>query len=81
MARLGRQMLRAAAIVASNPGCAKIDVARRISPHPIPQKNWALGYNPVNRAICAGLIRAERNGNGVYRLYAAESLTAETDVA
>lgn len=69
--RNGRQMLRAASIVASNPGCSKIDVARRISPHPIPSKNWALGYEPVNRAIRAGLIRCERDGNA-YRLYVAE---------
>jgi hypothetical protein len=70
--RHGRQMLRAALFVASNPGCAKIDVARHISPHPIPCRNWSLGYEPVDRAIRAGLIRAERGRGNTYRLYAAE---------
>jgi len=38
-------------------------VAEHISPHLIPSKNWAVGYNPVHRAIDAGLIDAyQRNG-------------------
>lgn len=56
--RIGPQMSRAVAIVAANPGCTKRFVAERITPHPIPSKNWALGYDPVNRAIKAGLIKA-----------------------
>lgn len=66
--RKGRQMMRAVAVVKSHPGCSKKYVAEVISPCPQPNKNWALGYNPVNRAIQAGLIRVEQSG-GRYRLY------------
>lgn len=68
--RVGRQMARAVAIVTANPGCSKKFVAERISPHPVPSKNWALGYAPVDRAIKAGLIDAVRGLNG-YSLTAA----------
>ena len=63
MTRIGPQMARAIAIVESNPGCSKKFVAERISPHPVPARNWALGYEPVNRAIKAGLIHAVRRSN------------------
>lgn len=66
--RIGRQMARAAALVASTPGCPKISVARQISPCPVPSGNWSYGYEPINRAIRAGLIRAEWSGRA-YRLY------------
>jgi hypothetical protein len=71
--RIGPKMLAAVAYVARHPGCAKIDVARVISPHPIPSKNWALGYRPINRAIVAGLIDATKRG-GRYVLTVAETL-------
>jgi hypothetical protein len=70
MTRIGPQMQRVIEIVRSNPGCSKKFVAERISPHPVPEKNWALGYAPVNRAIAAGLVAAERKGN-TYNLYEA----------
>lgn len=60
--RIGPQMSLAVNIVRNNPGCTKKYVAERISPCPDPSRNWAYGYNPVNRAIKAGLIRAEENG-------------------
>ena len=62
MDRIGPKMHMAAWIVRQQPGCSKIDVARRISPHPIPSKNWALGYEPINRAIRSGLIKSTRSG-------------------
>jgi len=70
--RIGPQMSRAVAIVAANPGCSKRFVAMRISPHPIPSRNWALGYEPVNRAIRAGLIKATYS-DGRYSLTVADS--------
>lgn len=65
-------MQRAVYIVRNNPGCTKKFVAEIISPHPNPYMNWALGYNPVNRAIRAGLIRAVRVNSGKYALYSVE---------
>lgn len=67
--RIGPQMARAVAIVAANPGCTKMYVAECISPCPVPCQNWALGYEPVNRAIRAGLIRAESGKGNAYALY------------
>jgi hypothetical protein len=31
-------------------------VCHAVNPHPIPEKNEALGYGPVNRAVAAGLL-------------------------
>jgi len=62
MKRIGKQMARAAEIVKTNPGCCIKFVAERISPCPEPSRNWAYGYEPVNRAIEAGLILARRDG-------------------
>lgn len=66
--RIGPAMAAAVWHVAQKPGCCKKYVAERISPHPQPSRNWALGYEPVNRAIRAGLLKAERQANGVYVL-------------
>ena len=71
--RVGPQMQRAVEIVAANPGCHKILVARQITPCPVAEGNWAYGYNPINRAIKAGLIRAEQGSDGRYALYAEEA--------
>lgn len=57
--RIGPQMSRAAAIVAANPGCSKLYVAAQLHIACRQGRNNALGYEPVNRAIKAGLIRAE----------------------
>ena len=70
--RIGEQMERATAIVRDNPGCSKKFIAELISPHPMPEKNWALGYEPVNRAISAGMIDAEITASGTYRLTVSE---------
>lgn len=67
---VGRQMARAAAIVASNPGCSKLFVAVRLHVAAASGKNMALGYEPVNRAIKAGLITAKA-GRSAYALYSA----------
>ena len=77
--RIGPQMQYATTIVARNPGCSKKFVAEIISPLNDPRKNaqvdqnWKLGYDPVNRAIAAGLIRAEKLPSGTYRLFASET--------
>lgn len=65
--RVGPSMQAAVTLVSQHPGCTKMFVAARISPHPQPWRNWALGYNPINRAIRAGLIIAHRTGR-TYRL-------------
>lgn len=56
--RIGNKMMAALYVVGQNPGCSKKYVAERISPCPVPSKNWAYGYNPVNRCIAAGLVAA-----------------------
>lgn len=67
MAVVGPRMKQAVAYVATHPHCSIIDVARHISPlHTQPERNWAYGYNPVHRAIAAGLIDAMRVGNRYY---------------
>lgn len=53
---IGPKMAEAVRIVRENPGCTKKFVAERISPCPRPSQNWAYGYDPINRAIRAGLI-------------------------
>ena len=50
------------------PGTSKLAVATHLRPHAI-GKNNAMAYGPVNRAIKAGLLRAERDGRGAYALY------------
>lgn len=57
--RIGPRMAEAAAFVARNPGCCILDVGRWLNPRTI-GKNNAYAYNPVHRAIKAGLIRAKR---------------------
>lgn len=57
--RIGPQMSRAVAIVTANPGCNKFYVGSRLHVACRSRKNCAIGYEPVNRAIRAGLICAE----------------------
>jgi len=57
--RIGPQMAYAASIVARNPGCNMNFVAKRLHVGASSGKNCALGYNPVHRAIKAGLIVAK----------------------
>lgn len=66
--RIGPKMMRAVEIVGRNPGCSKKFVAEQITPCPVPSKNWAYGYEPINRAIDAGLITAKKGANGTYIL-------------
>lgn len=69
--RIGSQMARAAQIVGMNPGCSKLFVASQLLPHAIGHNN-AMAYGPVDRAIRAGLIRAEAGKGNAYALFAAE---------
>ena len=62
--RIGPRMSRVVDVVRSNPGCAKIVPARAVAPN----GSLMYGYQSVNRAIRAGLIRSERKGNR-YALY------------
>ena len=49
-------MLSAVAFVAANPGCAILPVAKHLHVGARRGTNNALGYNPINRAIKAGLL-------------------------
>lgn len=60
--RIGPQMAYAVSIVSANPGCCIRDVARRLHMAAANGRNNALGYNPVHRAIEAGLIQATYDG-------------------
>lgn len=55
--RIGPQMARAVDIVRNNPGCTMRFVAARLHWGALSGKDNACGYNPVHRAIDAGLIR------------------------
>lgn len=61
-------MLAVAAYVRSHPGCSKCDVARAV----------CVDNRSIDRAIAAGLIRADRPGRYRYKLYPA---TLSPDVA
>lgn len=65
--RIGPRMQEAAEFVRENPGCAKLPVAEYVGPY----GSRRYGYETVNRAIRAGLIRAERTKSGRYRLFPA----------
>ncbi len=69
MRRIGHQMARATAIVTSEPGVVMYSVAKRLHRCCANGKNNAYGYDPVHRAIKAGLI-VRRNG----RLFPVESI-------
>jgi hypothetical protein len=60
-------MSRAVSIVAANPGRSILFVAERLLPRAI-GKNNAYAYNPVHRAIRAGLITAGRGKGNSYAL-------------
>lgn len=69
--RLGPRQTRALLFLRKHGGSSKIEVARYLYPG---AANIAVGYQPVNRCIQMGLVRAEEarqtNGNGLqYRLY------------
>jgi hypothetical protein len=65
--RIGPQMKAATAYVARNPGCPIRPVAMFLHVGAARGTNNALGYNPVHRAIDAGLIKATVT-RGVYSL-------------
>ena len=67
--RIGPQMEYAARIVSNNPGCTMRFVAERLHIGAATGRNNALGYNPVHRAINAGLIIAEKGKGNAYALY------------
>lgn len=61
-------MAKAADIVSRNPKCCIYFVAKRLHVGARTGKNNALGYDPVHRAIRAGLIKAQKLQNGRYIL-------------
>ncbi len=65
--RIGPRMQMAIDYVGRHDGCCKWDVAKAITPlsrYGLKcECNNALGYNPINRAIRAGLIRAKWDGH------------------
>lgn len=65
-ARTAPMMYGVASYVAANPGCPKLHAAEYVGPN----GSRRYGYRTVDRAIKAGLIRAERTAAGTYRLYA-----------
>ncbi len=73
--RIGPQMALAVSIVKNNPGCTKLFVAARVHHAAASGKNNAYGYDPVNRAIRAGLIVARRQKSGKYELTVARMET------
>lgn len=68
MPRIGPQMARAVSIVAANPGCSIRFVAVRLHQCAANGKNNSYGYNPVHRAIRAGLIRDTGAHKNTYSL-------------
>lgn len=69
--RIGKQMASAVDFVRSHPGCAILPVAEALHRAARAGNNMALGYDPVHRAIAAGLILATRLPSGRYVLKAA----------
>jgi len=61
MKRIGPQMELAVSIVRANPGIVTYHVAKRLHRACANGKNNALGYNPIHRALKAGLI-VKRDG-------------------
>ncbi len=72
MKRIGPKMRRAASIVRANPGCSKLFVAEQLHAAAWNGRNYALGYEPINRAIRAGLIRARQGKGNRYSLNVSE---------
>lgn len=63
MKRIGPRMEQAIAIVAANPGCNKLFVAKQVGPN----GSTNYGYQTVDRAIAHGLIDCA-DIPGMYRL-------------
>jgi hypothetical protein len=63
MKRIGPRMQEAVAIVAANPGCNKLFVAKRVGPN----GSTKYGYDTVNRALAHGLITCA-DVPGIYSL-------------
>lgn len=76
---IGPKMWRAVSIVQTHPGCSKLFVARQLHPACANGSNNALGYDPINRAIKAGLIIAEHLKNGSYSLTVKDSAPTRDD--
>lgn len=70
MKRIGRRMQDVVAVVSRNPGCPKLLPARAVAPN----GSLYYGYQTVDRAIKAGLVKAESGKGGAYALCATEWL-------
>lgn len=55
--RIGPQMSNAVFIARNNPGIVPLQVARQLHVAAATGRNMALGYEPINRAISAGLLK------------------------
>lgn len=75
--RVGPRMAEAARYVQAHPGCTKLRVAEHVAPTGVPGGSPGIGYGyrTVDRAIRAGLIRAEAHPDHPcwYALYAAST--------
>lgn len=59
---IGHKMKAVAEYVAANPGCTKLEAGRAVwTGHPNAGMSYL--YGPVDRAIKAGLVKAERLSN------------------
>lgn len=61
--KIGHKMEAVEWFVRKNPGCTKLDAGRYAWGRPGAEGNMGFLYNPVDRAIRAGLIKAEWMGN------------------
>lgn len=78
MKRVGPKMQAAANYVARHPGCCKLDVALGAIQNRPGSRDMGVLYDPINRAIRAGLIVVRKGSSGTrYRLYTPDSLKNE----
>jgi hypothetical protein len=66
--KVGANMQAVADYVAAHPGCSKLDAAKAITHSAAASATNHGQYESIDKAIRAGLIRAERHGNR-YALY------------
>lgn len=71
---IGPKMQEAVRIVTANPGKPMLHTAERLHRACAQRKNNAYGYNPIIRAVKAGLLRIESRGR-VNLVYPAEQIS------
>ena len=70
--RIGHRMAKVAAYVTAHPGRPMRAAAHWVNPSPNPSRCEGHGYNPVHRALAAGLIVGRPGPRGSTLLYPAE---------